>query len=115
MSSAAVSTSMMPNGNDVHFSNLDRNHVARTATMDQQLIALEAVCADLESLCAAQANAKRDDRVAALEAAATDLGIFRPDVEAVINDLKLEVPKITKHWEEADACCLLSSYPQVQI
>jgi hypothetical protein len=110
MSSAAVSTSMMPNGNDVHFSNLDRNHVARTATMDQQLIALEAVCADLESLCAAQANAKRDDRVAA----ATDLGIFRPDVKAVINDLKLEVQKITKHWEEADACWLLSTYPQVQ-
>lgn len=43
-------------------------------------------------------SSEHGDWVAALEAAGTDLGTWRPKVEAVVNDLKLVVNKMAKHW-----------------
>lgn len=39
------------------------------------------------------------DHVTLLEMAATDLGTWCLEVEAVVDDLKLEVQKIAKHWD----------------
>jgi hypothetical protein len=40
---------------------------------------------------------KQDDRVTALDVIATNIGTWCSEVEAIVDDLKLEVQKIAKH------------------
>jgi FKBP-type peptidyl-prolyl cis-trans isomerase (trigger factor) len=55
----------------------------------------------LESIRVDAMFAETVDRVAVLETAATDLGTWRPEVEALVDDLKLEVQKIAQTWGQA--------------
>lgn len=88
------------------FANLELDRAARTAAVDKQLDALESAYADtstdigqhvtnLEAVRFDQIHAERDDRVAALETAATELGSWHPEVDALVDDLKLEVKKLS--------------------
>jgi hypothetical protein len=51
--------------------------------------------ADLEAGCAGNAKDGRDTRVTGLEKATADLLAWRPDMEGVLDDIKLEVQKFT--------------------
>jgi hypothetical protein len=70
------------------FSDLDRDRAVRDSAVDGRLAALEAACSD-------RTNDDCDNRVSALEVAATDLGTWRPEVEALVDDLRLEVKRIS--------------------
>lgn len=87
-----------------HFTDLDRARADRAAVVDQRFEALETAysdiasnigkcVADLEAVCI---NAERDDRVTALEVAAMDLGSWSLEVDAIIDDLKTEVQKLSQ-------------------
>ena len=83
------------------FANLELD---RAAAVDKRLDALESTYADtstsigqrvtnLEAVRFDQIHAERDDHIAALETAATELGSWHPEVDALVDDLKLEVKK----------------------
>lgn len=57
--------------------------------------------ADLESIRVEPLHSECDTHVAALEAAVTDLGVRRPEAEGTVDDLRLEVSKLAKHWDRA--------------
>lgn len=63
---------------------------ARDSAVDDRLAALESTCSDLDTLRLTHTNDERDSRVTTLEVAATDLSTWRPEVEALVDDLKLE-------------------------
>ena len=56
------------------FADFDRDRLARETAVDTRLASLESPCGELQSLRLEHLHAERDNRVAALEAAATDLG-----------------------------------------
>jgi len=73
---------------------------------DKRFDALESTCsdlafdigkrvADLEAIRGGKLLTDRSDRVTALEVATTDLGTWRPEIEALVDDLKLEVKKLS--------------------
>lgn len=64
--------------------NLEANCVNHAASVKVHLTALESVRVD-------DMFAETADRVVTLKVAATDLGTWRPVVEALVDDLKLEV------------------------
>ena len=82
------------------FSDQARDRAARDAALDTRLTSLESACSGLEYLRLAHANDDRDSRVTALEVAATDLGTWRPEVEALVDDLTLEVKRISTNWDQ---------------
>ena len=88
------------------FADLDRARADRAAAVDKRLDALESTYADtstsigqrvtnLEAVRFDQIHAERDDRVAALETAAMVLGSWHPEVDALVDNLKLEVKKLS--------------------
>ena len=80
-----------------HFSDLDSARSTRTATVDKRFDALETACTDLATnIDKRVADLERADRVTALEVAATDLGTWRLEVEALVDDLKNEVKKLSQ-------------------
>jgi hypothetical protein len=82
---------------------LDRARADRATVIDQRFKALETAYSNIASdiskrvadLEAVHVNAEHDDRITALEVAATDLGSWRPEVESIIDDLKIEVQKLS--------------------
>jgi hypothetical protein len=77
------------------FTDFDSTHSVRDAAVDKRFDALESACTDLASDIGKHVDdLERADRVSALEVAATDLGTWRPEVEALVDDLKLEVKKL---------------------
>lgn len=66
------------------------------ATVEQRLASLEANYVDLEAARAVDAAAGHDVRVAALEKATADLAAWRPGMEGLLDDIKLEVQKLTR-------------------
>ena len=77
------------------FFDLDRDRAARDSAVDGRLATLEAAYSDLDTIRLAHTNDDRDSRVTTLEVAATDLGTWRPAVEALVDDLRLEVKCIS--------------------
>jgi hypothetical protein len=65
------------------------------ATVEQRLASLEANYVDLEAARAVDAAASHDVRVAALEKVTADLATWRPGMEGLLDDIKLEVQKLT--------------------
>jgi len=63
------------------------------------LATLEAACSDLDTIRLAHTNDDHDSRVTTLEVATTDLGTWRPAVEALVDDLRLEVKRISDNWD----------------
>ena len=82
------------------FSDQDHDRAARDAALNTRLTSLESACSGLESLRLAHANDDRDNRVTALEVAAMDLGTWRPTVEAMVDNLRLEVKRISTNWDQ---------------
>jgi hypothetical protein len=78
------------------FSDLDSARSTRAAAVDKHFNALETACTDLATnIDKRVADLERADRVTALEVAATNLGTWRPEVEALVDDLKNEVKKLS--------------------
>ena len=88
------------------FANLDRARADRATAVDKRFDALESTCsdlasdigkrvADLEALRGGKLLTDSADRITALEVATTDLGTWRPEIEALVDDLKLEVKKLS--------------------
>ncbi|CAD6222789.1 unnamed protein product [Miscanthus lutarioriparius] len=81
------------------FADLELARTARDAAVDKRLDSIELVGADTAYTIGrrvADLEAVRDDRVTALEVAATDLGTWRPKMEALVDDLRLEMQKLTQ-------------------
>ena len=85
---------------------LDSDRASHDAAVDKRLDALESACTNtiadtrqritnLESIRIEQIHAERDDHIAALETAATELGSWHPEVDALVDNLKLEVKKLS--------------------
>lgn len=96
------------------FTDLDRARADRAAVVDQRFAALESSCAEisndignrvatLEATRVAEIHDERDDRVAALETAAADLGSWRPEVEGIVDDLKAEVKRLTQEYKASSS------------
>ena len=81
------------------FSDLDRDRAAHDSAVDGRLATLEAACSDLDSIRLANSTDDRDSRVTALEVAASALGTWRLAVEALVDDLRLEVKRISDNWD----------------
>ena len=92
------------------FANLDLARAARDTVVDKCLDAIELAGADTAytiSRCVVDLEAvridplqdERDDRVTALEVAATDLGTWRPEMEALVDDLRIEMQKLSQGRE----------------
>ena len=77
------------------FSDMDRDCAARDSMVDGRLITFEVACSNLDSIRLAHTNDDHDNRVTALEVVATDLGTWWPAVEALVDDLRLEVKCIS--------------------
>jgi len=54
---------------------------------------------DLKVVRVQQISGERDEWVAELKVAAADINAWIPELEGVVDDLKLEVQKIAKHWD----------------
>lgn len=89
------------------FADLDLTRAARDAAVDKRLDTIELASADtaytigrrvayLEAYRVDPHHDERDDRITALEVAATDLGTWRPEVEALVDDLRIEVKKLSQ-------------------
>jgi len=89
------------------FTDLDRARADRAAAVDKRFDALEFTCSDLafdigkrvtdlEALRGGTLLVDSSDHVTALEVATTDLGTWRPEIEALVDDLKLEVKKLSQ-------------------
>jgi hypothetical protein len=72
------------------FFDLDRDLATRDDAVEKRLGSLESSVFDLETLNLDNVHSKREKRVATLETAATDIGTWRPEVDAVVNNLKME-------------------------
>jgi len=81
------------------FSDLDHDCAARDSMVDGRLATLEVACSNLDSIRLAHTNDDHDNRVTALEVATTDLETWRPAVEALMDDLRLEVKRISDNWD----------------
>ncbi|CAL4889713.1 unnamed protein product [Urochloa decumbens] len=44
---------------------------------------------------------KKDERLSKIETVASTLEDWRPEIEATVEDIRLEVTKLTKHWDRA--------------
>ncbi|CAD6230095.1 unnamed protein product [Miscanthus lutarioriparius] len=108
------------------FADLERDRTTRAAAVDarfdklesaytappsedvvRRLDALESdVAARLTNLELVRAsdpvNDEREARVAALEAATNDISSWRPEVEGVVDDLRLKVQKVSMHYDRAE-------------
>jgi hypothetical protein len=79
------------------FSDLDRDVATCDDAVEKRLGLLETSIFDQETLNLNNVHTERDKRVAALETAVTDLGTWRPEVEAVVDNLKTKVYKMRRH------------------
>ncbi|CAD6258053.1 unnamed protein product [Miscanthus lutarioriparius] len=97
------------------FADLDHARADRAAAADKRFDALESTCsdlaidigkqvADLEALRGGTLLTDSSDRVTALEVATTDLSTWRPAIEALVDDLKLEVSVASMYLEGNAAC-----------
>ena len=88
------------------FADLDRASADRAAAVDKRFDTLESTCSDLasdigkrvtdlEALRGGTLLVDSSDHVTALEVATTDLGTWRLEIEALVDDLKLEVKKLS--------------------
>ena len=92
-----------------HFSDLDSARSTRAAEVDKRFNALETACTDLATnINKRVADLERADRVTALEVAASDLGTWHPEVEALVDDLKNEVKKLSQAYD----CKVFDTQPQ---
>jgi len=82
------------------FFDQDRDRAAQDAALDARLTSLESACSGLESLRLAHATDDHDSRVTALEVVALHLGSWRPTVEAMVDDLRLEVKRISTNRDQ---------------
>ncbi|CAD6202725.1 unnamed protein product [Miscanthus lutarioriparius] len=89
------------------FADLELARTARDAVVDKRLDSIEIAgtdtaytigkrIADLEVVHIDPTPDDRDDRVTALEVASTDLGTWRPEMETLVDDLRLEMQKLTQ-------------------
>ncbi|CAD6217555.1 unnamed protein product [Miscanthus lutarioriparius] len=87
------------------FADLKLSRAAHDAAVDKRLDSIELAgadtaytigrrVADLEAVRIDPLQDERDDRVTALEVAATDLGTWRPEMEALVDDLRIEMQKL---------------------
>ena len=53
---------------------------------------------NLELIRLAEINNERGDRVAAIESIVASLEDWRPGVDGIIDDMRLEVWRLSKHW-----------------
>jgi hypothetical protein len=72
------------------FSDLDRDLATHDDAIEKRLGSLESSVFNLETLNLDNIHSKHEKRVATLETAATDIGTWRPEVDAVDNNLKME-------------------------
>ncbi|CAD6343528.1 unnamed protein product [Miscanthus lutarioriparius] len=90
------------------FVNLESARSTLDVATEKRLVALESghtvldptvECrlSELESLHLEPIQSEQDLCVSALGAAITDLGNWRPETEVVVDDLRLEVSKLSKH------------------
>jgi hypothetical protein len=107
------------------FTELEFSHAAATATLEEHVAGLESIrvnpivatvkqrlasleanyvdrdteyaqrTTDLEAVHATDVKDERHARVATLEKATADLAAWRPDMEGVLDDIRLEVQKFT--------------------
>lgn len=102
-SSAPVPGMMEPNTKPI-IDELARCFTEHDAKWERCLADLERSRDDCDAAIELQENNRSEhvnaerDRIAALEAAATDLGTWCLEVEVVVDDLNLKVDKLTKHW-----------------
>ncbi|CAD6218216.1 unnamed protein product [Miscanthus lutarioriparius] len=66
---------------------LEANYIDRDADYSQRI-------SDLEALQAAPKSEEHDSRVVALEKATADLAAWRPDMEGLVDDVRLQVQKL---------------------
>ena len=89
------------------FADFDLACAARDTAIDKCLDAIQLTdantaytigrrVADLEAVRIDPLRDEHDNRVTALEVAATDLGTWRPEMEALIDDLRLEMQKLSQ-------------------
>lgn len=84
------------------FSDLDSDRANRAAAVDKRLDAIESACNNMSADLGKRVvdlEATHDDHVTKLEVAATDLGTWRPEVEALVDDLKIEVKKLSQGYD----------------
>ncbi|CAD6256357.1 unnamed protein product [Miscanthus lutarioriparius] len=81
------------------FSDLDKDRIARDQAIDARFDLLEAACGELQQLRVEHDLDERDARITALEAAVTDLGRWRPEMEGVVDNLTLKVQRMSKHYD----------------
>ena len=92
------------------FAYLKLSRAAHDAAVDKRLDSIELAgadtaytigrrIADLEAVRIDPLQDERDDCVTALEVAATDLGTWRPEMEALVDDLRIEMQKLSQGRE----------------
>ncbi|CAD6223508.1 unnamed protein product [Miscanthus lutarioriparius] len=88
------------------FANLDRARADHAAIVDKHFDALESTCPTSPSTSTSGSPIWKisrggklltdgSDRITALEVTTTDLSTWRPEIEALVDDLKLEVKKLS--------------------